>query len=249
MAGFDLPKVRKDIPVPLYYQIKQTIMSAIHDGRLKPGDALPTEHEFCEYFSVSRPTIRQALGELYAEGYLRRQKGKGTHVSAPKIDARFLNKLQSFNREMWQKGLQPVTEVLDLSVVAGRESVGRHLELGPKEKLIRLERVRGTPGDPVVYLETYLPHDLCRPLLQVDFVVESLYDVMETYCHTRVERVVRTIEAVQASSREAALLKADPKSAICLVKTTAYSDGGLPVEYSIARYRGDRNQFSVELSR
>ena len=32
-----------------------------------------------------------------------------------------------------------------------------------------------------------------------------------------------------------------------LVKTTAFTKQGIPVEYSIARYRGDRNQFSVEL--
>lgn len=249
MNGFDFPSIRKDIPVPLYYQIKQAILTAIHDGRLKPGDALPTEYEFCEHFGVSRPTIRQALGELYAEGYLRRQKGKGTHVSAPKIDARFLNKLQSFNREMWQKGMQPSTSVLDLSIVSGREQVNKQLGLAPKDKLIHLERVRGADGEPVVYLDTYLPYEPFRVLMQVDFVAESLYDVLESHCHTRIERVARTIEAVEATPREASLLKTEPRSALCLVKTIGYTDRDVPVEYSIARYRGDRNQFSVELHR
>lgn len=249
MEEFTFPEIRKDIPVPLYYQIKQAILLAIHEGKLGPGDALPTEFEFCQSFGVSRPTVRQALGELYAEGYLRRQKGKGTYVSAPKIDARFLNKLQSFNREMWQKGMQPVTEVLSLSVVAGRESVNKKLGLSARERLIYLERLRGADGEPVVYLETFLPYRPFQPLLEVDFVTESLYEVMETHCHTRVERVSRTIEAVAARPKEAALLRMESKGAICLTKTIGFSDRDAPVEYSIARYRGDRNQFSVELRR
>jgi len=34
-----------------------------------------------------------------------------------------------------------------------------------------------------------------------------------------------------------------------LVRTVAYADHDTPIEYSIARYRGDRNTFTVELRR
>lgn len=249
MADFELPEIRRDIPVPLYCQIKQAILAAIHEGRLKPGDALPTELEFCRGFGVSRPTIRQALGELYAEGYLRRRKGKGTCVSAPKIDARFLNRLQSYNQEMWQKGVRPSTEVLDLSAVPGREQVNRRLELSPRDRLIRLERLRGADGDPIVYVETFLPLAGFEAVLSVNFVAESLYAVLESHCNTRIERVSRTIEAVEVPAKEAALLGVEPKRAICLTKTVGYSDKNVPVEYSVARYRGDRSVFGVELHR
>lgn len=241
--------INKDIPVPLYYQIKQMLLTAIKDGRLKDGDMLPTELEFCEQCQVSRPTIRQALSELVSEGYLYRLKGKGTFVASPKIDARFLNKLQSFNEEMLQKGLQPSTQVLSFHVVQGRGIFSEKLMLPASEPLFYLERVRYTNNEPIVYLETYFPYKQFRAMEDVDFVSQSLYHSMEERCGTHVVRVQRDIEAVNATQREATLLMIPKASAMMLVKTTAFTEQGIPAEYSIARYRGDRNKFSVELQR
>ena len=70
---------------------------------------------------------------------------------------------------------------------------------------------------------------------------------MKLKCNCTVARVNRMIEAVSVSQKEATLLEIVKGSAAMLVKTTAFTKQGIPVEYSIARYRGDRNQFSVEL--
>lgn len=86
MAKLDIVnfKLDKNIPIPLYYQLKQQIIREITNNRLKPGDSIPTEEEFSRALNISRPTIRQALGELVNEGYIYRLKGKGTFVSPPK---------------------------------------------------------------------------------------------------------------------------------------------------------------------
>jgi GntR family transcriptional regulator, transcriptional repressor for pyruvate dehydrogenase complex len=52
----------------------------ILEGELKPGDRLPTEQELGEYFGVSRVSIRQALHELEARGFIDRKPGRGTTV-------------------------------------------------------------------------------------------------------------------------------------------------------------------------
>jgi GntR family transcriptional regulator len=245
----NLYKIDKDTPVPLYYQIKQLILTAIHEGQFKGGDMIPTELEFCEQCGVSRPTIRQALSELVAEGYLYRLKGKGTFIAMPKIDARFLNKLQSFNQEMQQKGLHPSTKVLSIESINGRNPINEKLNIAPTQKLIYLERVRYADGEPIVYLETYLPLNPFKDLLQEDFIHNSLYSLLMDHYNINVIRVLREIEAVNATQREASLLNISKSKALCLVKTVAYTDRSMPVEFSVARYRGDRNKFSVELQR
>lgn len=247
--SLDFSKVEKDIPIPLYYQIKQMLLSAIQQGNLSGGDMIPTELEFCERCGVSRPTIRQALSELVAEGYLYRLKGKGTFVAMPKIDARFLNKLQSFNQEMQQKGLTPSTKVLAVEVIPGRSPANEKLNISASQKLIYLERLRFANGEPIVYLETFLPYHPYEKLLEQDFTASSLYSLLEDLYRVRVSHVNREIEAVNATQKEAALLDTVKNKALCLVKTVACTDQGLPVEYSVARYRGDRNKFSVELYR
>jgi DNA-binding FadR family transcriptional regulator len=66
-------------------QIAEQIRQSILDGRLKADDRLPTEHELAAQFSVSRPTIREALKRLAAQNLIRSQRGPagGTFVKRP----------------------------------------------------------------------------------------------------------------------------------------------------------------------
>jgi ABC-type glycerol-3-phosphate transport system substrate-binding protein len=76
MAGID-----RTSAVPIYHQLKSLIRSRIENGHWRPGDRLPTEHEFCELYGISRAPVRQALSELAQDGLLRRRAGLGTFVS------------------------------------------------------------------------------------------------------------------------------------------------------------------------
>ena len=243
-----LGPLQKDTPLPLYYQIKQALLTAIQHGGLQPGAAVPGEQELCQFYGVSRPTVRQAMSELAAEGYLERHKGRGTFVAHPKINARFLNKLQGFNEEMEQRGLTPSTRVLRFEQVL-RPDIAARLGLAPGDALYCLERVRSAGAEPVVLVETYFPCARFDTLASVDFTQESLYAAMASRCDVVVSRAVREIEAVVANAREVSLLGLAHGSAVCLVKSVAYDAQDTAVEYSIARYRGDRTKFSVELCR
>jgi GntR family transcriptional regulator len=239
-------RLDKNIPVPLYYQLKSRVLEMIKDGSLKEGDILPPENDLCESLDVSRPTIRQAFSELVAEGYLSRYKGRGTFVSKPKVDARFLSKLETFNDEMLSKGLEPRTAVLSLERVFGPCAANDRLNVPMDEPLIYLARLRSADDVPLVYVETFIPYGSCAALMDVDFEKSSLYDSLEKLCGVRVNRAHRQIESVNARKAEAALLQIARGKAVSLVKTVAYSeDSPAPVEYSVARYSGGLNKFSV----
>ena len=212
------PGIDKQAPIPLYYQLKQQILRHISEGTLQFGDLLPSEAEICEKLKISRPTVRQAMGDLTAEGYLTRQRG-----------------------------LVPSTRVLRLALIAGDSRSCDALGIPEGDRVILLERLRFANGEPIVWVETYLPYQRFPRLLAVDFERQSLYRELEHTYLVPVERVVREIEAVNATAREAELLEIQKNAALCFVKTIAYDYDGVPVEYSRAHYRGDRNRFSVEL--
>jgi GntR family transcriptional regulator of arabinose operon len=70
--------------IPKYQQLKQEILSWLECGELKPNEQMPSENEIANRFQMSRQTVRQTLGELEKDGWLKRLQGKGTFVSAPK---------------------------------------------------------------------------------------------------------------------------------------------------------------------
>jgi len=151
---------------------------------------------------------------------------------------------------MVEKGYNPQTLVLKLEKINGPHEANERLSIPLDAPLIYLSRVRSVGTAPLVYVETFLPYNEYQQLMQVDFTTKSLYDSLEKLYNVRVNRVRREFMASNAIQKEASLLNIARNNALLLVKTVAYSNNAsTPVEFSIARYRGDLNKFNVELSR
>ena len=86
------------------------------------------------------------------------------------------------------------------------------------------------------------------PLLEnEDFEANSLYALLEQKYNCSIQSVNRTIEATLADDKTAKLLQTNKNSAICQTTTISYNQNDVPMEYSIAKYRGDRSKFSLKL--
>ncbi len=66
--------------IPVYQQIKNWLVNKIGLGELSGGDIIPSEAQLSQTLNVSRAPVRQALYELRIEGYVVREKGRGTFV-------------------------------------------------------------------------------------------------------------------------------------------------------------------------
>ena len=120
--------INKDIPIPLYYQVKQIILDEINNEGVKAGDAIPTEKTFCDIYGISRTTIRQAISELVNEGYLYRVKSKGTFVSQPKVKTDLVNMYDGYNMELFSLSMTPSTQAIELTLVKANSEQARALE-------------------------------------------------------------------------------------------------------------------------
>jgi len=67
--------IDKNSSIPKYLQIKNFIKKMIDTNEIQAGAMLPSESLFCHVLNVSRSPVRNALGELEDEGYLKRIQG------------------------------------------------------------------------------------------------------------------------------------------------------------------------------
>ncbi len=66
--------------VPLYRRLSDALRKAILQGRLKPGDAMPSVRDLVSTLSVSRATVLKAFEDLHKQGYLETSHGRGTFI-------------------------------------------------------------------------------------------------------------------------------------------------------------------------
>ncbi|MGN7292749.1 GntR family transcriptional regulator [Rhizobium sp. SAFR-030] len=71
--------------LPLYEQVRHSILAGIQSGQFSEGGFLPAEPELMSLYGVSRVTLRRAIGDLCADGRLQRQQGRGTLVMPNKV--------------------------------------------------------------------------------------------------------------------------------------------------------------------
>ena len=73
--------------------VASSISREIVEGRLKPGDQLPTEQSLAQTFGVSRNVIREAIARLRSEGHVWSHQGRGAFVSEPQKSASIVLKM------------------------------------------------------------------------------------------------------------------------------------------------------------
>lgn len=72
-----IPTSRQKVVDVLYGQLLKSIV----DGEFKAGERFATEEALCLRFGTSRPTVREALARLRADGLIVSRQGSGTYVT------------------------------------------------------------------------------------------------------------------------------------------------------------------------
>lgn len=232
--------------VPLHLNIKADILAKIQSGFYKENEVIPSEIDLAAEYKVSRPTIRQAIQGLVSEGYLERKKRKGTVVIRKKIPQDFIHVLQSYNNEIKGKGLEPRTKVISFKLEEANSEVAEKLNLKEGESVYKIVRLRYAGNDPVVFVITYLKANLLPDVLKHDFTKESLYNVLSQY-DLPIITITRYLEVMKADESTSVLLDIEEGDPIFRFISIGQTHSRNPIEYSIAKYRGDLNSFVIEI--
>jgi len=243
-----VPTLKRDTLVPLYHQLKTTLLRDIESGCWRPGERLPTEDELIARFQVSKITVRHALNELTQLGYIRREQGRGTFVQGPPLEEG-PRELRSFTTEISSHGFRATSRVLEQGVVAASADIASRLNLADGELVFRLRRLRLADGEPMGLQTACIPLRLAPGIDELSFASASLYEVLASRYALYPAAARESHQAVLVPEDAAPLLRAPIGSpALAAERLTSLIDGR-PLEYVHSIMRGDRYKIVLDLTR
>jgi len=212
--------------------------------QLSPGDMLPSERQLCDEYSVSRITVREAVGQLVADGLLVRVHGKGTFVAARQVRSQL--HLASFHEDMRKLGLAPSTAVLSAKEEALPGDSAAALRADARDMGYHIRRLRLAGGLPMSIDDSWFAARRLPGLLTHDLSA-SLYELLEREYALVIDQAEQTVGAQQADTAIAALLGIDVGAPVLAFDRISFSNAQ-PVEHTRSYYRGDRYQVQMSLS-
>lgn len=86
--------------IPIYQQIRNQIVLGISDGRLAPGEQLPTVRGLADEMGVNSMTVNKAYQMLKQEGYIYTDRRNGAKV---REHLAFAHELPAETKDMLQR--------------------------------------------------------------------------------------------------------------------------------------------------
>lgn len=217
-------------------QVADVLRQQIHSGAF--ASTLPSEQLLSTEFSVSRNTVRDALGLLKDEGLIDRAPKVGTHVAQRKYD-HGLDTLLGLKETLKGHG-EVRNEVRAAVLLTPPPAVARRLRLAPGEKAVYIERLRYLGDLPLSLDLTYLAPDIGAEVLTRDLERNDIFALIEQISGGPLGSASIALEAITADAHSAATLHVPEGAALLLLERLTALDDGRPVDLEYIRFRGDR---------
>jgi GntR family transcriptional regulator len=242
---------------PLYQRIAAELRQAVFNGQLPPGSQLPTEQELGERYSVSRNTVRLALGQLANEGIITSTPGRGTFVRDRAMLTYHAVRAEAANRpsdwatdayytEVRQEGREP-SQTFDMRVVPASLSVAHRLRVGEGEAVLIRRMSRFVDGQPWSIQDSSYPMDIAQEcgLLVPHDIPRGTVRAMADHGHVEVG-YVDEVTTRMPTPDETRMLELGAGVPVLIYVRTAYTKER-PVRLTETTFAGDRNRLLYEL--
>ncbi len=244
--------INKYSNVPLYSQLKNLIIDKIDNGEYPPDSKIPSEQELCEKYSISRPTVRQAISELTNSGYLYKEKGKGTFVSKPKssIDVKAYT---GFTDSILDNEVPGERNIVLLETVTNKEyrklSDIFSISYNQTIDFAQIAFVTNLENEVYSYNISYIPLGLFPNIIEDVRNKKQSFDILRGKYPLVPAKTKSSLEVIYTDQNEAQYLKVQPGQPLIKISNVISSKSGQVVEYVVSKYRADKCKLVFENSK
>jgi GntR family transcriptional regulator len=235
---------------PRYLEIKAALVADIKAGKFKVGSLLPTEHELCQRFDVSRFTVRQALKGLQDARLIERRSGVGSLVIASEPQETFVHSLTSLT-ELLRYPNETYRRDISRQLIKASPEQAHLLLCSPGEKWMRVQGVRIARGSrlPFSWVDIFLRPQFRRVFDLPNPKGEPVYRQIERQLDYPIKRAHVEIFAGQITSELSEPMQIEEGTpALNIIRRYSGKDGAIfLVTYTV--HPANRFVFTMDLER
>lgn len=209
-----------------YLQVARTLRKEIVDGIYPVGSQLPTEHELCERFAVSRYTVREALRRLREDNLVSSRPRTGTQVIPRTSSSSYAQDVMSIDDLLaFAAGAQFDIESNAMITIDAETAERTGLDIGEQWLAVSGYR-RATDGNPICRTEYYINRAFAAVGRLLQRHSGPIFPLIEDLFGISIVDVHQEISAVLVSDDLAAALRITAGApALQMQRTYTTSDG------------------------
>ncbi len=192
--------------IPQYRKLFEILRKHILDGVYVEGDLLPSENELCSLYGMTRPTVRQALGTLANEGYIKKHQGKGSIVHRLPREIGILS-VSGTTSAVGDRNLKTKIIVKPVIIPWPDDFMFVLSELEKESGCVYIERLRLLDNVPIFYDISYIANINLPRIASRQFENRSLFQVLRDVYNIEIKSGDQRIKAIPASARIGKFLK------------------------------------------
>jgi DNA-binding GntR family transcriptional regulator len=186
--------------IPQYRRLYEILRKHILDGVYGEGDLLPSEYELCQLYGMTRPTVRQALGTLANDGYIRKHQGKGSIVHHLTKEIGILS-VSGTTSALGDRNLKTRIVVKPVLMQWPEDFMFPLTDLEKESGCIYMERLRLLDDSPIFYDISYIANINLQRITSRKFENRSLFQILRDHYGVEIKGGDQRIKAIRASQK------------------------------------------------
>lgn len=231
---------------PLYKQLSDVLRKSILDGTWTPGDALPSETEIANTYSVSAGTVKRALDDLTRSNILKRVQGRGTFVNVLSEEQSFFYywRIKVRGHDDFNAARDLKTKNLSVDYRPAKTDFEKQLVGDDGTVFYHMHRVRSFLDTPLVYEHILLPYALVDGIEGLT-VTDAMYPFLQQNFNISVSDVQDNIFMDTMPKKAAKAMHWDVEKPVLCAQRRAFDINNNVFEYRISYINPDLGYYKT----
>lgn len=222
-----------------YLNIYSILSNKIESKEYKKNSKLPSEKELMTEYKVSRDTVRKALNLLEQNGYIQKNKGRGSFILDIDKLSFPISGVVSF-KEISQKYNNKIETFLEkFNIIKADSNLSKGMEISEETKLWKIVRTRSFDGEKVILDKDYILQSVVNELTE-DICKDSIYNYLENTLNLKISYAKKEITVQKMTKEDKNYLNINNFDMVVVVKSYTYLEDTTLFQYTESRHRPDK---------